>query len=103
MSLLNEAQAAEYLSIPKVLLQKLCREHRIPFVQLSERKRAFKAEQLQAFIDSCSVEPKHRIDVSTRHLVRSKTMKGGESKKSKSSGREEGPSTIRKELKELCQ
>ena len=74
--LLSTEEAARTLCCTVKTIHKKVREGELGCVQLSEKKRMFKPEQLQSFIDSKTVEP--AIDRKNSVRVSSEPRKGGE-------------------------
>jgi excisionase family DNA binding protein len=74
--LLSTEEAARTLCCTVKTIHKKVREGELGCVQLSEKKRMFKPEQLQSFIDSKTVEPV--IDRKNSVRVSSEPKKGGE-------------------------
>jgi excisionase family DNA binding protein len=60
--LLTEEQAAERLLISKPHLQRLCREGKIQFVQVTPRKRGFLPEHIDTYIQRKIIIPPETVD-----------------------------------------
>jgi excisionase family DNA binding protein len=74
--LLNVKDVAITLGIAPKTVNKLVREGKLACVQVTSRDRRFTIEQVQAYIDSQTVEV--RIDRQKLNRVRSQPPKGGE-------------------------
>ena len=74
--LMNAQDVALILKIAPKTIHKLVRRGKLGCVQVTEKDRRFTREQVQAYIDSQSVEA--RIDRSKGKPVKSQPPKGGE-------------------------
>jgi excisionase family DNA binding protein len=74
--LMNAEDVAKILKIAKKTVHKLVREGKLGCVQVTEKDRRFTREQVQAYIDSQSVDV--RIDKKSAKPVKSQSPKGGE-------------------------
>jgi excisionase family DNA binding protein len=74
--LMNAEDVAKILKIAKKTVHKLVREGKLGCVQVTEKDRRFTPEQVQAYIDSQTVNV--RIDKKSVKPVRSTPPKGGE-------------------------
>ena len=61
-TLLTESEAAQRLLITRRSLQRLCREGRIQFVQVTPRVRGFKEEHITEYIRRRTVTPPKVVD-----------------------------------------
>ena len=79
VDIIKPEQAAALLGISKKTLHRLCREGRIGYVNINDKERGFRCDQLHDYIERRTVQP--RIDNSLTTKVHS-LRKGGDKKKS---------------------
>ncbi|MGO8879343.1 MAG: helix-turn-helix domain-containing protein [Desulfomonilaceae bacterium] len=79
MNLLKPEEAASELGISKKTLHRLCREGRIAYVEINDKERRFRPDQIQEYIERRTVPA--RIGCSAPSKVNSH-RKGGRKKKS---------------------
>jgi hypothetical protein len=80
--LLTVDQVSEQLGLKPKTVHQLCRDGKLGYVPVTDRKRGFLPEQIAAFIQSRRVDPpKKSVDRNPRERIRS-PRKGGETEKS---------------------
>jgi excisionase family DNA binding protein len=95
-------EAADFLRLSVRELQKLCKQRRISFCQVSRRKRHFTKEQLEDYLTKVTVRARERKVDRSRSDLLPFSRKGGETTPTSLQGDTgKGFSAIRKELSTL--
>ncbi|MGO9117630.1 MAG: helix-turn-helix domain-containing protein [Desulfomonilaceae bacterium] len=94
--LMKPIQAARVLGVSKPMIDKLCREGKLEYIQINKKERRFTEDQLNAYIISQTVR-KPTIDNKPQKRLPC-SSKGGEKEKSVGFSRND----LRKEISSLC-